>query len=107
MRRGDPWLSMRALQSCRDKAGAAMSVAMTNCGEAAWLSDRGGYRYDRIDPETGRAMAGMPLYFSPLATTNSSVKMALPPVIEPRHSDGAYPILLGLLSGPAANAAHW
>ena len=28
---------------------------------------------------------------------NSSVKMALPPVIEPRHSDGAYPILLGLL----------
>jgi alkylated DNA repair protein (DNA oxidative demethylase) len=31
-----------------------MSVAMTNCGEAGWLTDRGGYRYDRIDPETGR-----------------------------------------------------
>ena len=26
---------------------------------------------------------------------------------EPRHSDGACPILLGLLSGPAADAAHW
>src|SRR6516162_10512292 len=38
--------------------GAAMSVAMTNCGEAGWLSDRGSYRYDRIDPETGRAVAG-------------------------------------------------
>ena len=38
--------------------GAAMSVAMTNCGEAGWLSDRGGYRYDRIDPETGWAVAG-------------------------------------------------
>jgi hypothetical protein len=38
--------------------GATMSVAMTNCGEAGWLSDRGGYGYDRIDPETGRAVAG-------------------------------------------------
>ena len=34
--------------------GAAMSVAMTNCGEAGWLTDRAGYRYDRIDPETGQ-----------------------------------------------------
>ncbi|MGH7092526.1 MAG: alpha-ketoglutarate-dependent dioxygenase AlkB, partial [Stellaceae bacterium] len=33
--------------------GAAMSVAMTNCGDAGWLTDRAGYRYDRIDPETG------------------------------------------------------
>ena len=41
-----------------ERWGAAMSVAMTNCGEAAWLSDRGGYRYDRIDPETGWAVAG-------------------------------------------------
>ena len=35
-----------------------MSVAMTNCGEAGLTSDRGGYHYDRIDPETGRAVAG-------------------------------------------------
>ena len=63
-----------------------MSVAMTNCGEAGWLSDRGGYRYDRIDPETGRVVAGDATAFW---AANSSVKMALPPVIEPRHSDGA------------------
>jgi alkylated DNA repair dioxygenase AlkB len=31
--------------------GAAMSVAMTNCGEAGWLTDRTGYRYDRVDPK--------------------------------------------------------
>jgi alkylated DNA repair protein (DNA oxidative demethylase) len=48
--------------------GAAMSVAMTNCGEAGWLSDRTGYRYDRIDPETGRPWPAMPKRFSALAT---------------------------------------
>jgi alkylated DNA repair protein (DNA oxidative demethylase) len=29
-----------------------MSVAMTNCGDAGWLTDRAGYRYDGIDPES-------------------------------------------------------
>ena len=48
--------------------GAVMSVAMTNCGEAGWLSDRAGYRYDRIDPETGRAWPAMPQCFRALAT---------------------------------------
>jgi alkylated DNA repair protein (DNA oxidative demethylase) len=48
--------------------GAAMSVAMTNCGEAGWLSDRGGYRYDRIDPSTGRPWPAMPACFRLLAT---------------------------------------
>ena len=48
--------------------GAAMSVAMTNCGEAGWLTDRGGYRYDRIDPETGRPWPAMPGCFRRLAT---------------------------------------
>src|ERR1700756_2747880 len=35
------------------------------------------------------------------------VKSALPPVMEPLHSDAACPILFGPLSGPAAGAAHW
>ncbi len=48
--------------------GAAMSVAMTNCGAAGWLSDRAGYRYDRIDPETGRPWPAMPECFTALAT---------------------------------------
>ena len=33
--------------------GYRMSVAMTNCGLAGWTSDRQGYRYAKIDPETG------------------------------------------------------
>ena len=48
--------------------GAAMSVAMTNCGEAGWLTDRAGYRYDRIDPETGRPWPAMPECFRALAS---------------------------------------
>src|SRR5207245_7592056 len=30
--------------------GYRMSVAMTNCGTAAWVTDRTGYRYDSHDP---------------------------------------------------------
>jgi alkylated DNA repair protein (DNA oxidative demethylase) len=48
--------------------GAAMSVAMTNCGDAGWLTDRGGYRYDGIDPETGRPWPTMPVSFRELAS---------------------------------------
>ena len=29
--------------------GHAMSVAMTNCGAAGWVTDRSGYRYDGVD----------------------------------------------------------
>src|SRR5438552_2882035 len=47
--------------------GAAMSVAMTNCGEAGWLADHAGYRYDRIDPETGQPWPAMPECFRELA----------------------------------------
>ena len=49
--------------------GAVMSVAMTNCGEAGWLTDRAGYRYDRIDPETGRPWPAMPECFRAMATS--------------------------------------
>ena len=48
--------------------GAVMSVAMTNCGEVGWLTDRAGYRYDRIDPETGRKWPNMPECFRALAS---------------------------------------
>src|ERR1700749_1083016 len=35
--------------------GWTMSVALTNCGQVGWVTDRTGYRYDAIDPRTGRA----------------------------------------------------
>ncbi|MCZ6838597.1 MAG: alpha-ketoglutarate-dependent dioxygenase AlkB, partial [Alphaproteobacteria bacterium] len=48
--------------------GYTMSVAMTNCGDAGWVSERSGYRYDVHDPETGRAWPAMPAAFLDLAT---------------------------------------
>jgi len=48
--------------------GAEMSVAMTNCGDAGWLTDRAGYRYDGTDPETGQPWPAMPECFLELAS---------------------------------------
>jgi DNA oxidative demethylase len=47
--------------------GQTMSVAMTNCGSAGWVTDRKGYRYDRIDPLTSRPWPQMPRSFLTLA----------------------------------------
>ena len=47
--------------------GFRMSVAMTNCGAAGWVSDRKGYRYAAHDPETGRPWPRMPGVFRELA----------------------------------------
>jgi alkylated DNA repair protein (DNA oxidative demethylase) len=47
--------------------GFRMSVAMTNCGELGWVSDRRGYRYDGVDPESGERWPGMPGSFRALA----------------------------------------
>jgi alkylated DNA repair protein (DNA oxidative demethylase) len=47
--------------------GFEMSVAMTNCGELGWVSDRTGYRYDAIDPATTRHWPPMPDPFTKLA----------------------------------------
>jgi DNA oxidative demethylase len=56
-----PWRHMTTTRGWR------MSVAMTNCGEAGWLSDSSGYRYDAIDPQTNRRWPAMPLVFADLA----------------------------------------
>src|ERR1017187_1707186 len=47
--------------------GYRMSVAMTNCGQAGWVSDAKGYRYDAGDPVTGMAWPAMPPAFLQLA----------------------------------------
>jgi DNA oxidative demethylase len=47
--------------------GYRMSVAMTNCGDVGWVSDRTGYRYDPIDPESGQHWPAMPPAFRDLA----------------------------------------
>lgn len=47
--------------------GHVMQVAMTNCGTHGWCSDRRGYRYDRIDPQSGRPWPPLPPVFLQLA----------------------------------------
>jgi alkylated DNA repair protein (DNA oxidative demethylase) len=47
--------------------GHRMSVAMTNCGNFGWVTDRTGYRYDTLDPETGKPWPAMPASFLELA----------------------------------------
>lgn len=56
------------------RSGKSMSVAMTNCGSAGWVSDRGGYRYQAHDPLSGQSWPAMPDCFSELAT--SAAKLA-------------------------------
>ena len=47
--------------------GFRMSVGMTNCGRAGWVTDRNGYRYEQIDPMTGAPWPAMPEAFRLLA----------------------------------------
>ena len=48
--------------------GFRMSVAMTNCGSLGWVTDRTGYRYDAVDPQSGRNWPRMPDSFFRLAS---------------------------------------
>nr|WP_041756419.1 DNA oxidative demethylase AlkB [Bradyrhizobium sp. ORS 278] len=47
--------------------GHQMSVAMTNCGALGWVTDRSGYRYDAVDPESGQPWPAMPPLFRQIA----------------------------------------
>lgn len=48
--------------------GYRMSVAMSNCGAAGWVSDRSGYRYATADPESSLPWPPMPPVFGKLAS---------------------------------------
>jgi DNA oxidative demethylase len=47
--------------------GFRMSVGMTNAGPLGWVSDRRGYRYDPIDPDSGKPWPAMADAFLDLA----------------------------------------
>ena len=40
--------------------GQTMSVPLTNCGALGWVSDRRGYRYERLDPDSGLPWPALP-----------------------------------------------
>jgi len=47
--------------------GFTMSVALTNCGHLGWITDRRGYRYSELDPQSGQPWPNMPAVFQRLA----------------------------------------
>ncbi len=61
--------------------GFRMSVGMTNCGRAGWVTDRKGYRYEQIDPMTSAPWPAMPEAFRLLA--ESAAEAAGYPGFEP------------------------
>ena len=52
--------------------GLRMSVAMTNCGQLGWVTDRQGYRYDAFDPQTHKRWPAMPDSFLALSSAAAS-----------------------------------
>lgn len=52
--------------------GHVMQVAMTNAGTFGWCSDRRGYRYDRVDPQSGKPWPALSPTFRRRSTTCST-----------------------------------
>jgi DNA oxidative demethylase len=52
--------------------GYVMSVAMTNCAAAGWVTDRTGYRYERVDPQSGQPWPALPDCFLELAIATAT-----------------------------------
>ncbi len=63
----DRILAVAPLRHLVTPGGYTMSVAMSNCGRLGWVSDRRGYRYDPVDPDTGQPWPAMPEVFRTLA----------------------------------------
>ncbi|MNR76069.1 Alpha-ketoglutarate-dependent dioxygenase AlkB [compost metagenome] len=63
----DGVIAQAPLRHMSTPGGFRMSVAMTNCGDYGWVTDRSGYRYDAIDPNSGQPWPQMPLALFELA----------------------------------------
>ena len=61
-------ISLAPFRHMTTGGGHQMSVAMTNCGLAGWVTDRTGYRYDPTDPQTGRPWPPLPAPLLDVAT---------------------------------------
>ena len=51
----------------RVPAGGVMSVALSGCGDVAWVSDQSGYRYSPVQPASGAPWPAMPQTLRALA----------------------------------------
>lgn len=52
--------------------GQTMSVALSSCGPLGWVTDRRGYRYSAVDPQTGLPWPAMPEVLQDLARQAAS-----------------------------------
>ena len=57
------------LRYMQTQRGFTMSVGMTNCGQMGWTSDRRGYRYSAVDPNSNKAWPPMPRSMQKLANS--------------------------------------
>lgn len=60
-------LAQAPLRHLLTPSGHTMSVAMSNCGALGWVSDARGYRYEAIDPLSGKTWPPLPALFERLA----------------------------------------
>ncbi|RAN43998.1 alpha-ketoglutarate-dependent dioxygenase [Herbaspirillum rubrisubalbicans] len=60
-------LAASPLRHMQTPGGFRMSVAMSNCGQYGWVTDRRGYRYQALDPLAERDWPSMPEAFVALA----------------------------------------
>jgi len=65
-------VAVAPLRHMQTQRGFTMSVGMTNCGNVGWVSDRRGYRYSPIDPQSGQPWPKMPALLATLATNAAS-----------------------------------
>lgn len=64
----DAILSAAAPRHMVTPGGLRMSVAASNCGRLGWVSDRQGYRYQAVDPDTNQPWPAMPEVLARIAT---------------------------------------
>jgi alkylated DNA repair protein (DNA oxidative demethylase) len=60
-------LAQAPLRQLHTPGGQLMQVAMSNCGELGWVSDAHGYRYQALDPNSGKRWPSMPAMIKQLA----------------------------------------
>lgn len=63
----DEVMRLAPLRHMVTSRGFHMSVAMTNAGPRGWVSDRRGYRYSAVDPETQQPWPDLPIALRELA----------------------------------------
>lgn len=63
----DEVVAIAPLRHLVTPGGYTMSVAMSNCGQLGWVSDRSGYSYQARDPLSGRPWPAMPALWRDLA----------------------------------------